>query len=67
MCFHFLHQIKTKTLDYYFVVGEKVQDLCLVLLLILCLLFSVVIVTPTFGVTCDVACVPNVADAFDYV
>jgi hypothetical protein len=25
MCSHFLHLIKTKTLDYYFVIGEKVQ------------------------------------------
>jgi hypothetical protein len=29
--------------------------------------FNVVIVTLTFGASCDVACVPNVANAFNYV
>lgn len=27
--------------------------------------FNAIIVAPTFGATCNVACVPNVANAFD--
>jgi hypothetical protein len=28
--------------------------------------FNAIIVVPKFGATCNVACVPNVANAFDY-